>query len=71
MDGETWMPIDTAPENEVVETKIDDEHGCRNVQPMKRVSRLWYLADGSMYVYYQPTHWRPMTAETKEKPRGE
>lgn len=22
--------------------------------------RLWFLADGSMYVYYTPTLWRPV-----------
>lgn len=53
-----WQPIETAPDNTIVETKIDDAKGCRNVQPLKRQNRLWFLADGSMYVYYTPTHWR-------------
>lgn len=43
---------------EVVETKIDDEKGERNVQDLKRIGRLWYFPDGSMYTYYTPTHWR-------------
>lgn len=42
----------------VVDTKIDDEHGCRNKQRLYRRGNLWYLADGSMYVYYTPTHWK-------------
>lgn len=46
------------PENLVVETKIDDERGCRNQQKLKRIGNLWYFPDGSMYVYYTPTHWR-------------
>lgn len=48
------------PERDVVvDTKIDDQDGCRNEQPLKRGSgRLWFYADGSMYVYYTPTHWR-------------
>jgi hypothetical protein len=52
-----WQPIETAPERIPVETKIHDEHGARNVQVMKRTGRLWWI--GEMYVYYQPTHWRP------------
>ena len=42
----------------VVETKIDDDQGVRNVQRLKRVGRLWYAGD--MYIYYTPTHWRPV-----------
>ena len=48
-----------SPENDrVVETKIDDHDGVRNVQKMKFKSNLWWLTDMSMYVYYTPTHWR-------------
>lgn len=47
------------PENGiVVETKIDDEFGCRNQTTLKRKGNLWFYPDGSMYVYYTPTHWR-------------
>lgn len=46
------------PDNEVVMTKIDDASGCRNEQLLKRQGRLWFTPDGSMYVYYTPTHWR-------------
>lgn len=51
-----WQPISEAPEKVVVLTKIDDEHGMRNEQPLKRMGRLWWYPDGSMYVYYTPTH---------------
>lgn len=51
----TGVPAD----GEIVETKIDDEAGVRNEQLLKRQGNLWFLADGSMYVYYRPTHWRP------------
>lgn len=54
-----WQPIETAPEDVVVQTKIDDEKGCRNEAPLRRVRRLWFFPDMSMYVYYRPTHWRP------------
>ena len=46
------------PENVVVETKIDDERGCRNQQKLKLNGNMWFYPDGSMYVYYTPTHWR-------------
>jgi hypothetical protein len=52
-----WQPIDTAPEGIVVRTKIDDAEGARNEQMLKRSGRLWFVPDGSTYVYYSPTHW--------------
>jgi len=55
-----WIKTkDRLPLNgEIVETKIDDEKGERNIQPLKRQDRLWFFPDDSMYVYYWPTHWR-------------
>lgn len=46
------------PEDLEVETKIDDEKGCRNEQSLVRHRGLWFFPDMSMYVYYSPTHWR-------------
>lgn len=47
------------PDGEVVETKIDDMRGTRNIQDLKRQGSLWFMPDAnSMYVYYTPTHWR-------------
>ena len=40
-----------------VETKIDDDRGCRNQYVLRQKGNLWFLPDG-MYVYYTPTHWR-------------
>lgn len=56
----TWIKTtDSLPENqEVVETKVDDEKGVRNEAQLKRRNQLWFFPDGSMYVYYTPTHWR-------------
>lgn len=48
------------PEGEVVETKIHDASGERNVALLKRNGRLWFYPDDPMYVYYTPTHWRPI-----------
>lgn len=46
------------PEGVVVHTKIDDERGCRNEQRLKLIGNMWFFPDGSMYVYYTPTHWK-------------
>ena len=55
-----WQHVgyDKSPEGVVVETKIDDGVYVRNVQDLKRRGNLWFFPDGSMYVYYTPTHWR-------------
>jgi len=45
-------------EGVVVNTKIDDQKGCRNEQLLYRQGRLWFVPNGSMYVYYEPTHWK-------------
>jgi hypothetical protein len=60
-DSRSWIECAKAlPKNgEVVQTKIDDEKGLRNEQALKRQNSLWFFPDGSMYVYYRPTHWRP------------
>lgn len=53
-----WIKIvDRLPQEEVeVETKIEG----RNIQRLKRLKNLWFLPDMSTYVYYTPTHWRPV-----------
>lgn len=53
-----WQTTDTAPENVEVMTKIDDADGVRNEFTLKRSGNLWFYPDGSMYVYYTPTHWK-------------
>jgi hypothetical protein len=58
---EKWQPIETAPEDRLVMTKIKDERGVRNIQRLMRMGKLWWVVkDGKpeMYVYYSPTHWR-------------
>jgi hypothetical protein len=54
-----WQTTANAPDGVVVETKIDDDKGVRNVTTLKRGGNLWWFPDGSMYCYYRPTHWRP------------
>ena len=55
-----WIRTDESlpPNDLIVETKVDDKRGQRNVQKLKRLNNLWFFPDGSMYVYYDPTHWR-------------
>lgn len=55
-----WISVEERlpPENKTVETRIDDGKYIRNEQELKRRKNFWYLPDGSMYVYYTPTHWR-------------
>lgn len=55
-----WQSIETAPENVLVLTRIkDNQHGERNVQTLVRRGKLWWASDNT-YVYYQPTHWKPV-----------
>lgn len=55
-----WYRIsDKLPnDGDVVETKIDDDRGCRNETQLMFKHNMWFLPDGSMYVYYTPTHWK-------------
>lgn len=54
------------PENQIVDTKIDDEKGLRNECQLIFSRNLWWLPDKSMYVYYSPTHWRYSTNTDKK-----
>ena len=58
--GREWIPTtERLPDEDViVETRISDADGERNVTRLRRRGNLWYQADGSTYVYYAPTHWR-------------
>lgn len=56
-----WISVkDKLPDEGVtVDTKISNDAGERNEQPLKRSGNLWFFPDDSMYVYYTPTHWKP------------
>lgn len=66
--GAAWRPIASAPDGVLIETKIDDENGCRNEQHLRKRGRLFWTEDGSMYVYYMPTHWRPALLSARKGP---
>jgi hypothetical protein len=55
---DTWKlcKYELPPEGKEVNTKLDDEHGIRNVQKLIRRGNFWLHKDGN-YVYYTPTHW--------------
>jgi hypothetical protein len=58
-----WQPIESAPPDKLVMTKIDDADGVRNEQAMMKRGNLWWIKPGEpneMYVYFRPTHWKPM-----------
>lgn len=61
MDG--WVNVaDRLPDEGVtVETVIRDSNGTRNEAQLKRSGALWFFEDGSMYVYYTPTHWKAVS----------
>lgn len=63
MTREAWREVSSCPEDEVVETCIIEEGVGRMHQDLKRRGRLWFVSDGSMYVYYTPTHWRPKASK--------
>lgn len=50
-----WQPIETAPTDQMVWTKIEEDGKDRMIQEMKLSNNLWWA--GSMYTYYTPTHW--------------
>lgn len=56
-----WISVkDRLPEEGVVvRTKIHDKYP-RNEQDLIRRGNLWFLPGRSVYVYYTPTHWKPL-----------
>lgn len=55
MDAVIWTKTsdELPPEGEVVRTL--GEHGTE--QDLKRSGAMWFVPDGSMYVYYSPIMW--------------
>lgn len=66
MDERWFRPDDQLPKDgEIVDVMLSNG---RTTQ-LKRSGRLWFVPDGSMYVYYEPTFWKP--AADREARRGE
>ena len=53
-----WRNVanDPPPDGQVVQ--VFNNEGAM----LKRSGNLWFLPDGSMYVYYTPEWWRPVVA---------
>ena len=62
-----WKNVDQElpPHDVVVDTKIDDDQGIRNETRLRRRNGLWFFEDNSMYVYYEPTHWKEISPNPK------
>lgn len=59
MKKEDWISVkERLPENNVVVHARMNER--RVVTDLKRNGNLWFLPDESMYIYYAPTHWKPL-----------
>jgi len=43
-----------------VETRIWDQHGLRNEAVLFFERGHWFIPKTGTYVYYKPTHWRPL-----------
>lgn len=55
-----WIPCSERLPDEGVEVETILLDGRpRNEQRLTRQGRLWFMDDG-VYVYYEPTHWRPV-----------
>ena len=58
----SWIPVENRlpAEEELVRTIVYDSNGIHNEALLWRKGNLWFLPDRSMYVYYTPTHWKPI-----------
>lgn len=67
MTNSNWVSVDMRlpPEGEVVDTLSPGSLQ----QQLVRKGRLWFHPDFSMYVYYQPTHWRKVETLTEKAER--
>jgi len=52
------VSVQLPPEGVLVETKIEDRRGTRCERKLSREGNLWFVEDGSAYVYNLPTHWK-------------
>lgn len=58
---EGWHSVRTDPPPEGLEVIVMNNDGAHLV----RKGNLWFLPDMSMYVYYTPEYWRPITDAPK------
>lgn len=59
----SWIDVDDElpEESVVVETLAPEDPSYLYKTTLKRVGNLWLFPNGSVYVMYTPTHWRPLS----------
>lgn len=58
MASKDWIrPMDKLPKEGEVVNAINS---VGRVHQLKHSGNFWYLPDGSMYVYFEPTFWQPI-----------
>ena len=64
-DGAPWTPVADAlpPSGQVVQVRTPGG----DVRSLIFEVTLWWLPDRSMYVYFTPTHWRPIAPAPEKK----
>ena len=64
-----WIAVEDElpPKDMVVMTKIDDSDGVRNENFLMRKKNLWFNSGCITYVYYEPTHWKPISRDDAKK----
>ena len=60
MSAGPWIRVadQLPPEEFLVDTKIDDQHGPRQEEQLRRVGEWWWVRNCTRQVFYTPTHWR-------------
>lgn len=48
------------PNGVVVQTKLDEDDGVYIERLAKRHETFWFMTSGAVYMFYTPTHWRPL-----------
>ena len=61
----TWISclIQKPEEGKIVQTCVVSNNGIHNEQPLIRKGNLWFHEDMGMYVYYNPSHWKPLDSK--------
>lgn len=54
--AEGWYSVTECPPPEGMLVVVRNNNGAR----LKHSGGLWFVPDGSMYVYYTPAWWRPL-----------
>lgn len=60
-----WHRVSEVPPPEGVPVRTLTDTGMESV--LKRNGNLWWLPDGSMYVYFRPVFWLPLPAEGADR----